>query len=389
MKKRLFALITATLFALSITACDSNDSSDTYVSSLPDNANDTKYTFLDDTRVNFPLGSNVTFDGRYLISSDYLLDTSLNTIRYNCNIVGCKHNDETCEANRNGKGSKRACNGGFYITLGNKLYFRDSEGNDELLFTNDFTTEMSKEIMTVPSKIGVELVTEKFIILNGCNYIIRYDLETNKADAPIVVYDDQSIFESCLIDNTFVTASMSWELNATDIEAGKVTKLTDYALKPQTDGEYLYYIDMDNKRDLVRCKADGSDKSVILSDVYDYAITDKYIIYKKTRPYDPENDTEPPIVTGTYSYMIDDFALYKREISNPSQETRLIYTYENEKLKNSLNNPINLSVGYIYWFPGYENIICDTYDSENSWAGYVIINPDTGEFTFVEQHMQG
>lgn len=356
MKRRTIAAIALGIL-ISLTAC--NKDTETYVDVDPEKEVMEQEESFDDLRKNFPLGSSrITFDGNYLYIYGMKADVNKHVITYDCDIVGCKHNTEECGAwIKQQRSSERAYDGGFYYTLSNGIYY-EKDDKQTLIYENDHTTEWSKETYDDPYGISMPIIVDDTkIIVFGANFLFTVNPKTKEATEPIDVGEIYFLSFSLINENKVAVANINFELFTVDLDSSESVKLKDYVLEVQSDGTSLYYISTENnKRRLIKCDVDGTNEEVIIENVGIYQLEEDSILFTQ---------------------QDDNSTVYKKDLN----------THTNEKLLELKNDKgEDWEALFFHYFPGYKNTFVDIYDSVKHTQEYVLIDPETKEYSYIESH---
>ena len=362
-------LLTTLILSCSLSSCSFNNTEKELIDidQMTDSSNQVS---ISDTRRNF-FGTSrlVTTDGQFLYSATGIrVDLGNKIIEKDCDIVGCDHWSETCEASP--QTLKDICfilcdNGGKYTNANSKIYY-EKDGKKELIYQNTYSTKESEEAKQDSMILNFIPYDDNKFIVGGFNYVYILDTKTKEASQPIVVGNSFMTNISVVDKNTLVAANVNMELFLIHLDTQNVEKLRDYVTDVQTDGGYLYFIDKyQQKNDLIKFDLATSSETVMTEDVSLFCVYNNGIIFGKGITLDDGTEIT------TQLYMID----------TESSEPESIYKIDSEK------SGENGRIQCLYYFPGYSKLIIsvvtdrpDTQDGDyvllglNDWKEEYIMN---------------
>lgn len=362
---RKISLLTALVLSCSLSSCSSkNKLVDT--NKLVDNSN---IEAISDTRRNFYGATRVeTIDGRFFYSCGNIrVDLGNKIIENDCDVIGCDHRSETCEASpqsRRGLTFIRCSNGGRFYNSDDKIYFK-KDGKKELIYQNSYSTEEADE--AGQGKVVLNFIPyedDKFIV-GGYNYIYILDTKTNEASQPIDVGEVFTDNIAVVDHDTLAVANSNYELFLIHLDTRSVEKIRDYATSVYTDGSSLYFMDVyQQKNDLLMYDLKTKEETVITKNISFFCLYDKGIIFEKNTVLE-ENDKE-----NNENDMIIPAELYNTDTNG--SEPELIYNLDTEKAGEKG------WISGVEYFPGYDKLIVTISPDRHDTYGqdYVLIDPD-------------
>lgn len=343
--KNKIALLLLIVMSLAITSCTKDQ--EEYVSlnsnEITDNEKN-EVTYRGDMRTNYPLNTELyTYDGYYIYNYYTKADLEKEIIYYNCDIIGCKHNDYDCEAQEKAKrNSLRSYDGGFYYALENKVYY-EKDGKSILLNENDFATDFAEETRTMPTEIySIFIMEDSNLLVGGVNFYYILDPKTKEASEPIEVGDITTTSAAIIDSNRVVLSNINQETIIIDFDTREVKKIKDHAREAQILDNMIYFLTWeDDVSVLKRCDLNGENTEELVRGCYQYSIVNDDIFYVEFDKYDvlyrydPNSDKVDEFlnledvdgqslsITPPYHFTDTDFMIIS--VSNPIKSMKEYY----------------------------------------------------------------
>lgn len=216
---------------------------------LKDNTETEQLRGCDDS-ANCWYSMEVTANSKYIYTPYWRVNRETQTYGAFCSVVGCTHQGGNCETGIQRSGL-RCFDEGVYYTSGDTIYYRNSVGEIQKIYTNTYSNDYTKknfpktddENSNVSPEMlgGLIFADDHTLLVSGKNFFFLYDLSTGKATEPVDVCE--SYFLSfCILNGQVYSSDYNGELYHTDLETGVSERVLEQGYNVRTASDRLFYV---------------------------------------------------------------------------------------------------------------------------------------------------